>query len=89
MDLQDYRNKIDEIDDALVSLLRQRLAVSRQIAAYKADGNVPVLDQRREQEILDRVAAVSGRDADAVRAVYAAILKASRDMQQLLLRENE
>lgn len=88
MNLQDYRNEIDEMDDRLVALLRQRFALSRSIAAFKAENHLPVLDRAREQAILNRLAVQSGEDAEAVQAVYAAIFQASREIQQRR-KENE
>lgn len=89
MDLLDYRNKIDEIDYQLVSLLRQRLAVARQIADYKAEHRLAVTDRQREQALLQRLAMTSEEDADAVLAVYEAILKTSRAVQQKRIKGDE
>jgi chorismate mutase len=62
------------------------LGVTGSIAAYKAENHLPVLDREREQAILNRLAAQSGEDAEAVQAVYAAIFQASRDLQQQINR---
>ena len=50
MDLSDYRREIDSIDDQLLSLFSQRMNLSAEIAAYKQENSLPVLDVRREQE---------------------------------------
>ena len=55
MDIQELRGKIDAIDDQLVKLFAQRMAVAAQIADYKKGRGLPVLDARREQEKLDAV----------------------------------
>ena len=35
MELKDYRNQIDRIDDEIVRLFQQRMDVAAQIAEYK------------------------------------------------------
>lgn len=54
MELKDLRNKIDQIDQELVTLIEQRLEVVKQIGDYKKKHNLPILDQNREQEVLDK-----------------------------------
>ena len=54
MELKDLRNKIDQIDQELVTLIEQRLEVVKQIGSYKKKHNLPILDQNREQEVLDK-----------------------------------
>ena len=89
MDLQELRKEIDAVDEALLPLLLQRLALARRVADYKAEQGLPVVDAEREQAILNTLAAKSGDDAASVRAVYAAILKASRELQQQQINKND
>ena len=56
MDLLELRNEIDKIDDELVPLLLKRMDVSRKVAQYKVEHGIPVLNEKREQEVLDLVA---------------------------------
>lgn len=54
MNIQDYRKKIDEIDDTLVRLFEERMEVAAAIADYKKANSMPVRDPAREKEkILD------------------------------------
>ena len=64
-ELLELRNQIDEIDDALIPLLLRRMDISRQVAEYKVERGIPVLNQQREQEIRN-VAVVYKELADAV-----------------------
>ena len=52
MDMTDYRERIDEIDRELTALFARRMEVAAQIAAYKRENGLPVLDERRERELL-------------------------------------
>ena len=42
------RDEIDVIDDQIVSLFEQRMAVAERVAAFKRGVGKPVLDKERE-----------------------------------------
>jgi len=65
MDLQDYRALIDEIDDKLLKLFIDRMDVSRQIAQYKREHGLPVLDASRER---DKLAVIGDKAGDEFRS---------------------
>lgn len=89
MDIQELRGKIDAIDDQLVKLFAQRMAVAAQIADYKKGRGLPVLDARREQEKLDAVAAKAGPAMAAyTRNLYETLFRLSRDYQDRLQQES-
>jgi chorismate mutase len=48
------RRQIDEIDDNLLNLLQQRMKISDEIGAFKKAHNMPVLQQQRYDEILEK-----------------------------------
>ncbi len=56
MDLQELRTSIDQIDQSLLSLFAQRMNLSAEVAAFKREHGLPVLDAGREQEKLKSVA---------------------------------
>ncbi len=53
IELNLLRKKIDEIDDKLLILLKERLAVSKKIGEIKKKNNMPIYDPVREQEIIE------------------------------------
>lgn len=53
IELNLLRKKIDEIDDKLLILLKERLAVSKKIGEIKKRNNMPIYDPMREQEIIE------------------------------------
>ena len=55
LDLQDFRNKIDEIDDNIVKLLLERFTVVKDIAEYKKQHGLKILQKNREAEILQKI----------------------------------
>ena len=52
MDLSDYRQKLDQIDDQILSLFTERMDIAAEIAAWKRENSLPVLDVKREKEKL-------------------------------------
>ena len=49
------RQNIDAIDDQLNELFQQRMDLVEQLARYKKEHDIAVLDTTREQEILARL----------------------------------
>ena len=47
------RKNIDAVDAQLVQLLAQRLNISREIAEYKKQNDIPPKDKKREQVIIE------------------------------------
>ena len=55
MKLEEYRGRIDAIDDQMVDLFRQRMEVVREVGEYKKDHHLPLTNQERERKILTKV----------------------------------
>ncbi len=82
MDITDLRGQIDEIDDTLVKLFSQRMAVASQIAQYKKEQNLPIFVPAREREKLADVAKKAGPEmANYTRVLYSMLFELSRSYQ--------
>lgn len=82
MSLEELRGQIDQIDDQLVQLFRQRMEVAAQIADEKKVQKLPVLDAGREREKLADVAEKSPEDLqDYTRVLYSLLFELSRSYQ--------
>ena len=55
MSIDDWRNRIDEIDRKLVDLLNERSRCAIEIGRLKKTMNMGVYDPEREREVIDRV----------------------------------
>ena len=55
--LETLRQEIDSIDAQILDLFEQRIAVAKQIGAYKKEQNLTVLDPSRENAKRDQVKA--------------------------------
>ncbi|MDR3150147.1 MAG: chorismate mutase [Candidatus Peribacteria bacterium] len=50
-----YRKQIDEIDEQLLDLFADRFAIVSEIRELKKQTNAPVLDEKRWNEILEKM----------------------------------
>lgn len=53
MNLEECRKKIDEIDKQLLKLFVERMEVVKNVAEFKKENNLPILNSAREQEVID------------------------------------
>lgn len=89
--LNALRQQIDELDNRLMELLTKRMRISREIAAYKKEHNMAVVQTARYSEILDKRAAqgvLCGMDADFIKSIYEHIHEESvRQQMELMNKE--
>ena len=86
MDLQEIREKIDKVDDSLLQLFRERMALSAEVAASKAESGQPILNKAREREVLLKVSRGAGPELDAyARMLFNTLFEMSRSYQARLL----
>ncbi|HIT04265.1 MAG TPA: chorismate mutase [Candidatus Caccocola faecipullorum] len=80
--LEELREKIDGIDEKIVKLYRERMDVTKDIAAYKKEKELPVLDAGRERAVLSRIGQLAGDSlADYAQSVYRTIMATTRSYQ--------
>jgi len=85
MDLQDYREIIDRIDNELLRLFRERMEISRQIAMYKIEHDLPVYDGAREEAKLAVVGEKAGDMQSYAEALFTKLFELSRQYQDSFL----
>jgi chorismate mutase/prephenate dehydratase len=68
MELQEIREKIDKVDDSLLELFRERMALSAEVAAVKAQSGQPILNKAREREVLLKVSRCAGVELESYAA---------------------
>lgn len=86
--LASLRKQIDEMDDSLMDLLTKRMRVSREIARYKQNHNMAVVQTTRYSEILDKrgaQGAMCGMDPEFVKRIYEAIHEESVRQQMEII----
>lgn len=82
MDLKDYRLIMDEIDDSLIDLFRRRMELAGEIAQYKKEHDLPILDAGRERAKVKELCAKMPPELHNHTAVlYSSLFELSRSYQ--------
>ena len=85
MNIEQLREEIDKIDESLIKLLSKRKKAVKKIASIKKKLDRPIVDNHREQQIIDRLkktAKEKNLDEGLVVSLYRIIIKNSRDEQK-------
>ena len=84
MDIADWRNKIDELDEQIVALINKRAEAAAAIGVLKRKAALPVYEPNREQQVFDHVRAANpGPLADTeIQHVFERIIDVMRTLQQ-------
>ena len=81
--LETFRREIDSIDAQIFDLFEQRIAVAKQIGAYKKKHELTVLDPSRENAKRDQVkASVSNELEPYALELLEVLMKAARAVQE-------
>lgn len=82
--LEQLRGQIDQIDDKIIALFKERMQVSDKIAMFKKEHDMPTLAPGRERAVLARVAEEAGEEfADYTESLFRTIMAASRSYQNI------
>ena len=90
-DLLEIREQINNIDNQIIELWKERMALSLEVAKYKKENHIPILDSKREAELLNRIGDMAGDDLEVYsRVLYDTIMTVSKSYQhKYLSKENE
>ena len=82
--IEDWRKKIDELDEEIVALISKRAEAAKAIGLLKRDGSLPVYEPKREQHVFDHVRSINpGPLADAeMLHVYERLMDVMRTLQR-------
>lgn len=84
MDISDWRNKIDELDEQIVQLLSQRAAAAVEIGKLKAKVHGPIYEPQRESAVFEHVRKVNPGPLSGaqVQEVYERLMDVMRALQR-------
>ena len=86
MDLSQYREQIDRIDDELIQLFARRMETAAQIAQWKRQAGKPVMDAGRERaKLLDVMGKCPDEFKDYAVSLYSLLFELSRSYQHRIL----
>src|SRR2546425_3444219 len=86
MNLDDWRSRINDLDNQILHLLNQRAEAALQIGDLKRRQDLPSYAPDREAEIVTRLSAANGGPlpAAAIRAIWREILSGCRALERAL-----
>ena len=86
MNLDELRVEIDKIDKDLVELFAKRMDVAADIAAYKKENGLPVLDATRERAKINALMELApDQFEEHIHSLYSLIFELSRSYQNKIL----
>ena len=82
--LADLRSAIESIDETIVRVIAERMALSRAVGRVKVATGQPIMDPAREAAVVARAASLAravGLPEDEIRALYWRLIACSRRAQ--------
>lgn len=88
-ELEKIREEINEIDFEIIKLFKKRFNCIEKVLSYKKENGLPVFDESREKELLEKNKALLNNNALWMyyEEWFKAMLKVSKDYQKYLLSE--
>lgn len=83
MKLEEWREEIDAIDEKIMNLINQRVKIARKIGSLKTKASMPIVDVKREKQILQKVCSKNNGilNNDSIVSIYRKIIQESRLVQ--------
>ena len=85
MELSEIRAKIDVVDDQLLDLFLQRMALAEEVGRYKDEHHLPILNKTREREVLAKVTERSGEQERYAYHLFSTLFELARSRQAEML----
>lgn len=85
MELSDVRKKIDSLDEQILHLFLERMDLSEEVAAYKNEHHLSILNKQREREILAKVTEQAGNRERYAYHLFSTLFELSRSRQAELI----
>ena len=82
------RKQIDRIDLVIITALAERMSLMPEIAEFKKENNVPVFQEKREQEIMARLKKIAKEqdlDEDFVEEIFLSTFNEAKRIQHEIM----
>lgn len=86
-----FRSELDKLDEHLMATLEKRFAICRQIAYYKAQANIPMMQPARVAHVKELAASralAAGLSEDFGRKLYDLIISEACDIEHRIMAED-
>lgn len=83
MKIDDWRKRIDELNEELIALLNKRATFATEIGKIKKELGLPVLDQTRENAVLEKVGAMTKGplSSESIKEIFRTIMAETRKVE--------
>jgi chorismate mutase len=87
LDISDWRDEIDRIDEELLRLLNRRSACALEIGRIKRELNIPIYSPNRETEVIRHVTGLNQGPLEmgAIRRLFERIIDESRSLERTVV----
>ena len=84
MNIEDWRNRIDELNDELIALLNKRASYATEIGKIKKEKGLPVFDASREDAILEKVSTLTKGplSPESIKNIFRVIMQETRKVEE-------
>jgi chorismate mutase-like protein len=86
--LEPFRRRLDELDEQIVGLLGERFCTCREIAIYKRDNEIAMMQPQRVVQVRERYlsrGAAAGLPSDFAEALFDLLIAATCRMEDELI----
>ena len=90
MTIADWRMEIDNLDNELLRLLNERAKLAATIGELKQAGNLPLVDEDRERNLIARLCHINAGPLDeaAIAGIFREIISETRRLEDLVRSPN-
>ena len=85
MELSEIRARIDSVDDQLLNLFLERMDLAEEVAKYKNEHNLPILNKTREREVLANVMEKAGSRERHAYHLFSTLMELAKSRQAELI----
>jgi chorismate mutase len=85
LDIEDWRDEIDRLDEQLVKLLNARSRCAIELGQLKRELGLPIYSPDREREVIAHVTGINHGplDRDAIRRLFERVIDESRSIERV------
>lgn len=88
--IEELRVELNNIDDQLKKLFLERMEIVKGVAEYKIENNLPVLDQKREDEMIERLSSdINEELKESYKEFLKRYVSLSKDLQKKIIEDNK
>lgn len=84
MKIEDWRIRIDELNDEIIALLNKRATYATEIGKLKKLQGLPVFDAAREEAVLEKVSTLTKGplSPESVKNIFQVIMQETRKVEE-------